>query len=145
MGTVKLITGLISTLVFLLCTTAAAVNIKQKTAYIIESPDKSLLLSVDVQDRITYSVSVEGKFIMGPSAISMTLGDDLKLGENTVVTDTELKSINQIISSVVPEKFAVIDDNCNELTLDFKGDYSVIFRVYDNGVAYRFETFFKKI
>jgi len=144
MGTVKLITGLISTLVFLLCTTAAAVNITQTAAYIIESPDKSLLLSVDVKDRITYSVSVEGKFIMGPSAISMTLGDDLKLGENTVVTDTELKSINQRISSVVPEKFAVIEDNCNELTLDFKGDYSVIFRVYDNGVAYRFKTFFKK-
>ncbi len=141
---VKLITGLISSVAFLLCTTAGAANIKQKATYTVESPDKSLVLSVDVKDRITYSVSLEGKLILGLSAISMTLGDDINLGEDPVVTDAGLKHINQRISSVVPEKFAVIDDKCDELTLEFEGDYSVIFRVYDNGVAYRFKTSFKK-
>ena len=147
MGKIKIIAGLISGLIgvfaFLSCA-AAAVDNKQKATYRVESPDKSLLLSIDVKDRITYSVSVEGKLILKSSAISMTLGDDLKLGENPVVTDARLKRINQRISSVVHEKFAVIDDICDELTLEFKGNYSVIFRVYDNGIAYRFKTAFKK-
>ena len=144
MGKFKLITGLISAAAFLLCTDSAAVNIEQKAKHTVESPDKSILLSIDVKDRITYSVYREGKFIIGPSAISMILADDLRLGEDPVVTHARLKSINQRISSVVPEKFAVIDDNCNELTLEFDGSYSVIFRVYDNGVAYRFRTSLKK-
>jgi alpha-glucosidase len=41
---------------------------------------------------------------------------------------------------VIPEKFAAIEDYYSELVIDFKGDYSVIFRAYDNGVAYRFQT-----
>jgi alpha-glucosidase len=144
MGKFKLITGLIGAAAFFLCTNSAAVNIKQKATHTVESPDKSISLIIDVKDRITYSVSRKAKFIIGPSAISMTLADDLRLGEDPVVTDARLKSINQRISSVVPEKFAVIDDNCNELTLEFEGSYSVIFRVYDNGVAYCFKTSLKK-
>ena len=34
-------------------------------------------------------------------------------------------------------------DNCNILTLYFKSGFSVEFRAYNDGVAYRFETFLK--
>ena len=33
-----------------------------------------------------------------------------------------------------------IKNHCNELTLWLEGDYGLFFRVYDNGIAYRFFT-----
>ena len=35
-------------------------------------------------------------------------------------------------------KFSEIRDRCNTLRLDFRGGWSVEFRAYDDGVAYRF-------
>ena len=41
---------------------------------------------------------------------------------------------------VVRQKFAKIRDRYNELRLTMDGGYSVVFRAYNEGVAYRFET-----
>jgi len=119
---------------------ANIVNGRQRKTYEIQSPDKTIELVVTIENEITYSVTVDGKIIIEPSRISMTVGDDRVLGRNPVVSDISRGTIKQEIKPVIPEKFAVIDDHCNELTIVFKGNYSVIFRAYDNGVAYRFKT-----
>ncbi|MGG6498567.1 UNVERIFIED_CONTAM: glycoside hydrolase family 97 N-terminal domain-containing protein, partial [Bacteroidetes bacterium 56_B9] len=33
-----------------------------------------------------------------------------------------------------------VRDNFNELTLKFKGNYRIVFRAYNEGIAYRFES-----
>src|ERR1700732_4456058 len=40
----------------------------------------------------------------------------------------------------VRQKFARVRENYNELRLTLEGNYAVIFRAYDEGVAYRLET-----
>ena len=47
-------------------------------------------------------------------------------------------SIDRTFRPAVAYKFSEIRDRCNTLRLDFRGDWSVEFRAYDDGVAYRF-------
>jgi alpha-glucosidase len=49
-------------------------------------------------------------------------------------------SHDQVVEPVVRQAFAKIRDHYNELRLNFDGGYSVIFRAYNEGIAYRFET-----
>ncbi|MEE9167472.1 MAG: glycoside hydrolase family 97 protein [Candidatus Neomarinimicrobiota bacterium] len=134
-------TRLISIMMLLLCA-ATIVNGQQRQTYEIQSPDKTIELVVTVKNEIRYSVNVDGKTVVEPSQISMTVGDDRVLGRNPEVSDVRRSTVEQEIRPVIPEKFAVIDDHYNELNIALKGDYSVIFRAYDNGVAYRFQTSF---
>ena len=50
--------------------------------------------------------------------------------------------IDDVVEAVVSQKSKYVKDVCNELKLDFEKNYSIIFRVYDNGCAYRFVTSF---
>ena len=113
---------------------------RQSKTYEIQSPDRSIELSVTVENEITYSVTVDGKIVIEPSPISMTVDRGRVLGQNPTVSDVGRKTVRQVIKPVIPEKFAVIDDHYNELTIALKGYYSVVFRAYNNGVAYRFQT-----
>jgi alpha-glucosidase len=45
-----------------------------------------------------------------------------------------------LINPVIKEKESEIKNHCNELTLWLEGDFGLFFRVYDNGIAYRFFT-----
>jgi alpha-glucosidase len=121
--------------------TASAVTAKE---YVLLSPDKAVELKVAVGPDIRYSVAYKGRPIVVPSAVSMTLDGGVVLGKDPQVRDEKRRSVNDILRPVVRQKSAEIADRFNELTLVFKGEYAVIFRVYDDGVAYRFSTMFAK-
>jgi alpha-glucosidase len=59
-----------------------------------------------------------------------------------VVTDVQRRAVSQEIIPVIPEKYTIIKDHFNELVIIFENNYSLIFRAYNNGVAYRFNTSF---
>ncbi len=104
------------------------------------SPDKKIKLKIEVGENITYSVFFNSKKILKPSPVSMTIRTHGILGNDPVLEDISQKSVNQKIHPVVPVKCATIADNFNQIILKFKGGYSLIFRVYDDGLAYRFQT-----
>jgi len=112
--------------------------------YEVYSPDQNIKLKIEIMEKIYYSVVHKSREILTSSPISMTTRNRGVLGQNPVLEDASQRSINQEIHPVVQVKSAVITDNFNEITLKFKGNYSLIFRVYDDGVAYRFETFYEE-
>ncbi len=73
----------------------------------------------------------------------MKLADGTMLGSKPVVKNAKTRSVNQVLPSPLYKK-AQIPEAYEELTLTFKGNYKVVFRAYDAGVAYRFETDFRK-
>jgi len=111
--------------------------------FVIHSPNKSLKVTINISDIITYSIFKNGRQIIAQSQISLKLSDDLILGKNPVLINSKTKTVNEILKPVVKQKYDAIKDNYNELTLNFKNNYSLIFRVYDDGAAYRFITDFK--
>jgi alpha-glucosidase len=108
--------------------------------YNILSPNKKLELKVNIGYAITYSLFHSGNELIQTSKISMTLDNNQTLGTDAKVIDAKTITINEILKPVVKQKYEKIIDNCTELTLTFDGNYALIFRVYNDGIAYRFHT-----
>ena len=118
------------------------INVKGQSKKMLEvqSPDKTIKVILNFADQISYSVLVDEKVIIATSPISITVGDNKVLGRKPVFSDFKKNIVKQDIAPAIPEKFATIHDHYSEMVIDFNGNYSVIFRVYNNGVAYRFQT-----
>ena len=111
--------------------------------YTLQSPDAKITVTIEAGDNLTYSVLHGSTQVLAPSPIAMTLGDGKVLGENLKVISTKTNSVNEIVKANFYKKNEIVD-NYNELSITFQGRYKVIFRAYDDGVAYRFVTYFPK-
>lgn len=109
------------------------------TVLILTSPDKNITVSINADKRITYGVNYEGKTVLLPSQLSLTLGDGKVLGVNSKVDKVAKRSVNQSIKPVYGMATAY-NEVFNEMTISFKNNFKLIFRVFNNGVAYRFAT-----
>ncbi|OFY64111.1 MAG: Retaining alpha-galactosidase [Bacteroidetes bacterium RBG_13_43_22] len=105
----------------------------------VKSPDGNIVLNVESGTKLQWSVQRKGEQIIAPSVISLELADGTVLGNNAMIRSSKKTEINTSFNAVNYKK-AVVTDHCNQLTLTCKGDYGVIFRVYDDAVAYRFFT-----
>lgn len=112
--------------------------------YKVISPDGKISLTVNAGTDIKWSATHEGKEIINCSKISMILDNGKVLGENEKVKKIKFSQLNEIIKPVVANKRSEITDNCNILVISFNSGFSLQFRAYNDGVAYRFETFLKE-
>ena len=71
------------------------------------------------------------------------MSDGKSLSGDLSCIKKSIQYFNEKIISPVPEKRKEIADNYNLLTLRFKQPYTLLFRVYNDGVAYRLVTRFK--
>jgi alpha-glucosidase len=125
----------------LLCLTfplSAALAQSGKT-YEVKSPDGKISINIATGAAVSWSVKHEDTEVILPSAISMTLDNGVVLGKNAVVKKTAANSANAVIKTPIYKKTQV-QDNYNQLTISFKGDYNLVFRAYNDGAAYRFIT-----
>ncbi|UCF19764.1 MAG: glycoside hydrolase family 97 protein [Gemmatimonadota bacterium] len=104
----------------------------------VSSPDGAITASISVGDRLAFDISWRGRALIGPSPISMTLGDGVVLGRQPQLLNVRRLTVSDPIEPVVPEKYAQIEDRYNELALDFQGGWGLEVRAYDDGMAYRF-------
>ncbi len=104
--------------------------------YHITSPNGKLAVKVNINESITYSVTLGDKQIIAPSTISLLLDNGIETGKNAKVKKAKTTTVENEIIPVVARKYSKIPDNYNLLTLTFK-NYSLEFRAYDEGVAYR--------
>ncbi|MGH9515626.1 MAG: glycoside hydrolase family 97 protein [Terriglobales bacterium] len=110
-----------------------------QSSYDLRSPDNRIEVRVRTSGQIRYDVILNGAAVLENSTISLDV-DHKKLGMDPKVIDSKKTSHDQMVEPVVRQKFARIRDHYNELRLTFDGGYSVVFRAYNEGVGYRFET-----
>jgi alpha-glucosidase len=108
--------------------------------YTFYSPDKKTIIAVEVQQQIRYSITHNNQPVILSSAIAMLLNDGEVLGKNAHVLSVKNKFVNTILYPVLKEKNATIPDIYNEYILQCKEGFSIAFRAYNDGVAYRFST-----
>ncbi|MDP3683760.1 MAG: glycoside hydrolase family 97 N-terminal domain-containing protein, partial [Ignavibacteria bacterium] len=119
---------------------SSSILIAQKNnEFEIKSPDSTISLYVTAGTKLQWSFQHKAKRIITPSAISLQLEDGEALGDNAEIISSNTIKIDNIITPLNYKK-AKITDKCNQLTINFKDDYGVIFRVYNDAVAYRFFT-----
>jgi len=111
--------------------------------YIVKSPDNKVMLTVQSGDEISISISYEGKMLIADLKPALVVdGAELpgiKHGQPKGIPVSQTDTLRP----VVPHKNKVIADKYNGLSLRFKNGCSLVFRVYDDGVAYRFTTSLK--
>ena len=106
------------------------------------SPDGQTKVTVTVSDRIYYDVESHGEQLFKQNHIGMTLSDRT-LGEKPALKGNKVTKVSETITPIHPLKFSKVENNYTLLTLTFGGGYKVEWRVYDDGVAYRFITALK--
>ena len=110
----------------------------QKTFKLI-SPNGKLKSEIVVDKTIAYSVTHGSDVVLAKSALSLKLTDGRVLGINPDLIKVAKRNVNTQINALIYKKKVVID-NFNEVILNFKGGFSVIFRAYNEGIAYRLQT-----
>ncbi|GAB3637303.1 glycoside hydrolase family 97 protein [Hymenobacter arcticus] len=116
-----------------------AANAQRPGLYHLKSPDGKLDITVQTGADLTWAVRHEATPVLAPSALGLTLGTGEVLGKNPVVSRATPATSNTTFATPVYKKSQVVD-HYNQLMLSLKGNYGVIFRAYDDGVAYRFFT-----
>lgn len=118
-------------------------GIKQYKEYELKSPNGMIKMSISVGNEVKYSVRHGNTTIIKGSPISMELEDGTILGLGGSVKNVKNNSVEEVVEADFYKK-AEVENNYNELIINFKGNYKLTFRAFDDGVAYRFSTSFKK-
>src|SRR4030042_3084083 len=126
-------------LAFALLLSSSLLTAQKNQVFEVKSPDGNIILNVESGTRLQWSVQYKGEPLIAPSAISLQLMDGVILGDNPKISSAKTVEINTSFNAINYKK-ATVTDHCNQLTLTCKGDYGVIFRVYNDAVAYRFFT-----
>lgn len=106
-------------------------------SYVVKSPDAKLQVTVQVDEKITYSLQHESDKVIMPSPISMTLSDGRMLGAGCRVKNVKRTTIDGVIPSPFYKKREVTD-NYNQMELIFNQNFKIQFRAYNEAMAYRF-------
>ena len=109
----------------------------------VRSPNGKVLVKITTATTLQWSVSHNDQDVLLPSTLAMSLQDGQILGKDVKIASVKRDRINSRFKTINYKK-AEIEDVFNQLTLNFRGDYGVIFRAYNDGVAYRFFTNQKK-
>ena len=102
---------------------------------VVNSPDKKIQVTVRYKTKLSYTIKYLDQLILQPSYIDIFLSDGKSLSGDLSVLKKSIQYFNEKIISPVPEKRKEITDNYNLLTLRFKNPYTLLFRVYNDGVA----------
>jgi len=105
----------------------------------LKSPNGQLKISVQLTNQIHYSVSYGQDELLQNCLLQLNLQDE-SLGADPKLIRQKRSTINEKIKREIPLKNTFVKNNCNVLQLDFKNNFSVEFRAFDDGVAYRFIT-----
>src|SRR6267142_2207163 len=105
----------------------------------LRSPDNSIEVRIRTAKSIRYDVLLRGRALLQECTLSLDV-DHKKMGLDPKVIKSKERNENQILEPAVRQKFAKIRDNYKEMRLEMEGGYAVVFRAYNEGVAYRFET-----
>jgi len=126
-------------LIIVLLMSSSILSAQKNKDFEIKSIDGNINLKVEVGAKIQWSVQHKGQQIILPSAISMQLNEGEILGDNVKIKSSKIEKIHNVIAAINYKKSNIIDDY-TQLTINFKNDFGIIFRVYNEGVAYRFFT-----
>jgi alpha-glucosidase len=110
-----------------------------QSSHSLRSPDQRIEVRIRLADRIRYDVLLNGKPLLQDSMLSVKTSSTT-FGLNPRVKDAKNRSVDQWIEPVVRQKFAKLREKYNEVRLEMEGNYAVVFRAYNEGVAYRWET-----
>ena len=109
----------------------------------VSSPSGKINVKVWLDGIIKYRIYNKDIPLLLPSGIDMQFLGQGSLTLGSHIKSSSVKTVSAEITSPVPEKRKIIADHYTLLTIGFSRPFKIEFRVYDDGVAYRFLISFK--
>jgi alpha-glucosidase len=116
-----------------------AEGVSAESGYSLRSPDQRIEVRIRTAERLRYSVLLDDRTLLQDCPLSITV-DQVTLGREPKVKGSKERSVDQEITPPVRQKNAKVRENYQELRLEMEGHYVVVFRAYNEGIAYRLET-----
>ena len=113
--------------------------VAKEKKYVLSSPDGTLKVEISAGNELAYQVMHGNDTILSHSNIGLVLEDGTIVGKTPRITGERRRKIKDNIESPF-YRFKEFVATGNELDLKLKGGFGIIFRAYNEGVAYRFYT-----
>lgn len=120
-----------------------SVNAFSQSLIQLKSPDNNLTIEVNTKDSLSWTLIKGNETLLSHAIAGLDIENKPYVGFNEKVKSVDRVSKNDVIYPVVAVRQQAIRDVYNELKINFKNGNAIIFRAYDNGVAYRWITHFK--
>lgn len=104
----------------------------------LTSPNGQIKVVVSTDQGLGYSVFSNGSELFSGKTAMQLRGETL--GEEPKLSRSRFDESDSEIRPAIPYKCSAVRNNYKSLTLDFKENYAVEFRAFDDGIAYRFIT-----
>lgn len=108
--------------------------------YTLTSPNGKLKVEVRPHKELSYALFHNDTTMLSESNIGMVLRDESVLGQDAQVISKKVSKTKQENVESPFHRFSQFVVAYNELDLKFKGDFGITFRIYNDGVGYRFYT-----
>ncbi len=117
------------------------INLLAAETLTLTSPDHRLQLRIEIGEAVTFSLRAGEQVLLAPSTLALEVAGRGVLGGRPILLSSDTTSHRGILKPLVPRKRREIVDAYRQLTLQFR-DFRLVFRLYNEGLAYRFETDF---
>ena len=124
----------------LTCAILAGTSLALANDAFVSSPNGKLKVTISDSNALSYRITFDGKPLVLPSALGMTLQDSTKLGDSA----RENGTLNNFHKGIWNDNFGserTVTNNYNQVTITyFQGTikFQVIARAFNNGVAFRY-------
>jgi len=123
--------------IILLLLSGLLLRAQKEKAYTVSSPDGHIRVNIVGKPQIQWSISYGSQQVLAPSTISLRLANGSVWGSSMKGVASHTQSMDGKFAANFYKKDSVID-RYNELRLTWDGDHGILFRVYNDGAAYRF-------
>jgi len=111
--------------------------------YEIRSPDGSLTAGIEISNGIDLSIFKGSLPVLKLENIGLVASDSENPFSEFKVQKTVRRRVNEVVRPEIREKASELINSYNELEIRFRSKFAVTFRMFDEGLAYRFSTSLK--
>jgi len=122
---------------FFLIFTLIISNILNAQNLNLKSPNNEIEVTIKTSNNFSFNVKLKNNIVIENIDLGIKMSDGRAIGKNSIVKEAYIRSKNETRNIPVPNKDRKIISKYNELNLKLNKGLEVIFRAYDDGVAYR--------
>lgn len=126
------------TLFFLFLGLSAPYLSSNAQPYHLESPNGAVTTKIFFDEGMTFKVKLNGLPLMNSVRVNYEINSHPLVWD--AISEPKQTQINTILKPAIPGRGAEISDHYNQLVFQFKNNFSIEFRAYNSGVAYRLVT-----
>ncbi|MBW6501117.1 MAG: glycoside hydrolase family 97 protein [Bacteroidales bacterium] len=109
--------------------------------YQLISPDGKLTAKIETGQNISVNLEKDGRNVVMLENLFLKAGNVVRKDTSLKVQRVTRRSVNEVIEPEIREKASSLINKFNELEIRFRAYFGITFRIYDEGLAYRFSTF----